>query len=237
MAARLPGWNRSRCGRMGVMFDFEKHRTEKENPIMSVHPAVFLLGLRRSGTSIARECMNASPDIGLLFEPRDVWWSITQGHLKRFKDCDAACSPALFFDSLMLQGHMHSELRGAKFAFEPGIGAMYWRHIELRFKGAKFVFVKRNAIDTYASYYANDSNSVQGVTTQSAFNSIHDQVYESFDDFAQQFPRRCAFIKYEDLVAEKKLPQKVWDLLGVEPVDVSGMIRIPRNTQGMRHAV
>lgn len=218
------------------MFDYEKHRTEAENPRIHAR-AVFVLGLRRSGTSIVRQCLNAHSKVDLLFEPRDLWWSVTQGHLPRFRSCSSAQLPAKDFFNFIdsHRGDQDDVQCGAKFAFEPGITAMYWRHIELRFRSPRFIFVTRNAEDTYASYCAMDHDSVQGVTNRSAFSSIREQLYESFCDFQDQFPARCAFVEYEKLVSDKKLPGKVWHMLGLEPVDVSGLIHAPRNTQGMCH--
>ena len=214
------------------MFNFDSHRGAS-NPIISESPSLFVLGLRRSGTSIIRKCINTSPNVELEFEPRDAWWTITQGHLPRFRNHkmvvhleDAMKSTLSLMESCNLIG-------GAKFAFEPGIVGMYWRHIELRFKDPKFVFVRRNAKDTYSSYTKMDNGSVHGTACQTSFDLARQQIYSSFEDFSRQYPERSAFVDYEKLIAGKQIPDSVWNMIGVQPVDVSSMIRMPRNKEGM----
>jgi len=202
------------------MFNYDKYRTE-EHPLMCRHKALFVIGLRRSGTSVIRQCLNLHPEIDLLFEPRDIWWSITQGHLQRFRRCSAEVEPKLRFSKFLES----DKLCGAKFAFEPGISAMYWRHLEIRFHEPKFIFVMRNSEDTYSSYKKNDANSVQGIISREVFKEVQSQLYASFFDFKKTFPERSIVVSYEELVSGNKLPLEVWKMLGINGVKTSHIIR------------
>ena len=46
----------------------------------------FILGMRRSGTSILREIVASHPEVDeCLFEPHDLWHAIMMDHFKRFE--------------------------------------------------------------------------------------------------------------------------------------------------------
>lgn len=191
-------------------------------------PCVFVIGLRRSGTSFTRQCLNRL-GCDLLFEPRDLWWALTQGHLPRFRRCVSTTAPIAEFRSALLQ---HGPRYGAKFALEPGISAMYWRYLPDQFPGARFVFVRRNWQDNYTSYVRADRDEPQGVVSESVFREIHGMLADTYC-----VDGRSAVVDYDDMLCSGRLPESVGDLLGLGDLDVSGFIRTPANIAGLAREV
>lgn len=184
----------------------------------------FIIGMRRSGTSFLRDIVNKAPGINLLFEPRDVWFASTVGHLARFSD-----NPAVLcaFDGFRDED-------GAKFALDPGIDSCSWPWIDAAYCGARFIFIRRNQADTYASYFAMDELSDRGAVSADIHRYFWDLLYGQFRAFADHNADRCAWIEYEDLLGDPGATlAPVWRLLGAEPVDVRDMLRMPQNTAGV----
>jgi len=59
------------------------------------------------------------------------------------------------------------------------------------------------------------------------------QLYTSFEDYARQYPEQSAIVDYEMLIESKQIPGDVWKLLNISAVDVSKLIRMPRNKEGL----
>ena len=204
---------------------------DNDQYVISRERCLFVVGLRRSGTTITQKLLN---DVGcsLLFEPRDLWWAITQGHLHRFRKCSAHTDPILRFHIDMTKNS--GGLFGAKFGLEPGIQAMYWPWIHVRFPSAKFVFVVRNWRDNYDSYLQKDIGTIQGIVTPTTFHDIHRTFISSVEEYSEAFgPGRCAVVNYDVMVSNKELPGGVWRLIGKQEKDQSRMIHRPKNTLGV----
>lgn len=191
-------------------------------------PCIFVVGLRRSGTSFTRQCLNRM-GCRLLFEPRDLWWAVTQGHLPRFRQCISRTAPVEGFISELEQ---HGPRYGAKFALEPGICAMYWRYIPDQFPHARFVFVRRNWRDNYASYVRADRDEPQGVVSEAVFREIHGMLADTY-----HVEGRSAVVDYDEMLCSGRLPESVGALLGLGDLDVSEFIRTPANIAGMTREV
>ncbi len=191
---------------------------------------VFLIGMRRSGTSIMRKLLNKAEGVNLLFEPHDVWWALTAGQLPRFVD-SAVTQKALS----QWRGHLEScPIPGAKFALNPGIEAMEWRPLPKLYPEARFVFVRRNQRDTFASYYAEDHAEPRGAVPDVIHNWFHHSIYLDFLDFCQQHPKRAVLVEYENLLnTPEEALAPVWALLGVDAPDIGGIVGVPRHTEGM----
>lgn len=189
---------------------------------------VFVIGLRRSGTSFTRQCLNRA-GCRLLYEPRDLWWAITQGHLPRFRACVSTRAPIAAF---LAELGKHGSRYGAKFALEPGISAMYWQYIPPQFPNAKYVFVVRNVIDNYASYVREDQWEPQGIVSESVFRETHSELVLTYCDFLCANPGRCAIVDYDLMIESGSLPAEVGTLLGIENLDVREFVRNPRHMTG-----
>ena len=213
----------------------------REHSLISARPVpVFVVGMRRSGTSMMNNIIRLLPGAVMMFEPRDLWWSVTQGHLERFKDCPAAVQPAFAFDIFMEGGG----IRGAKFALDPGVGAFYWRHLRDqsercgRFVDPAFVFIRRNFKDTYASYIQLDGGSVQGTVSEDIHHYFWDRLYLDFEAHIEMHPARAVLVEYENILEDPMAALRpVWDLLGASPdsTKLNDMIRRPEHTAGIQN--
>ena len=170
---------------------------------------VFLMGMRRSGTSILRDLMNKHPDIQLEFEPYELFYTVATSEMGRYK------AQSLRQEVLKQYTTQSIKWYGAKFAFNPGIEAMKWKCFNTVFPNAHFVFIIRNPKDTYASWVKQDKNSVRGICDYPMYMNWHYHITQSFEDKSI----KSTIIKYEDLVnnADKEM-LKVWNLLNVTPI-------------------
>lgn len=198
---------------------------------MSRNDPFFILGMRRSGTSILRKIIEHAPGVASCeFEPRLLWWCITQGHLARFKRHPAVVKELQRFDSL-------PGLHGCKFALDPGQMSFYWRHCYLRWPRSRFIFIRRNHEDTYASYAKLDGDSVQGIVPPDIHAWFHMAIYNDFARFAKEYPNRAVFLEYESLLKDPgKTLAPAWALLGAKlpAKEARIMLRRPAHTKGLK---
>lgn len=185
---------------------------------------LWLIGMRRSGTSFMRQVLCKAPGVDLLFEPRDLWFAVTQGHLRRFKFNPSVTGAFDRFES--------SGATGAKFALDPGIGAFYWKHLPLRYRGSRFVFIRRRQKPTYASYAKTDGGSVQGIVPADIHRWFWTELYGQFADFAAENPAAAVLIEYEDVLRDADTAcEPLWRLLGSRPAPgvVRAMVKAPEH--------
>ncbi len=105
--------------------------------------------MRRSGTSILRNILLTAPEItDIEFEPPDLWSALISRLPRMTNKSWVAAAKRRFFAP--------NESHGAKFALNPSVdNALWYRLIE--FPELKFVFIRRNSLDTYRSWAKTDS--------------------------------------------------------------------------------
>jgi hypothetical protein len=179
----------------------------------------FIIGMRRSGTSILRDCMRCAHDqiYDIEFETHILRYALqcmeipryreTLGHkgwvrdeLKRFND--------IAIDS----GKWH----GIKFALNPGVYDMEWVYLYHYFPYAKFIFIIRNKENTFSSYKKLDENIKRGHAPWDCYSPFFDLMTGQFRDYRKNNPENSCIINYEKLVidADKEL-KKAWNILGI----------------------
>lgn len=188
-----------------------------------------IIGMRRSGTSILRNILLTAPEVtDIEFEPPDLWSALVS-RLPRMVNKQWVGSTKGRF---LAPGGLH----GAKFAINPGCDAVLWQRM-IEFEQLKFVFIRRNSLDTYRSWVKVDEGR-QGscVTPEGIHRWFWDRYYGSFRAFADQKPERAVVIDYEDLFNN---PVSVADnlnkLLGttLDPERLRSMLHKPENTKGL----
>lgn len=189
-----------------------------------------IIGPRRSGTTILRSIIGASPDVAtVLFEPHELWHSVMMMHFKRFRG-ERHRKRIANFRTLGRDG----KWAGAKFALNPGIDAMDWIWLPRLFNESKMIFIIRNAEDTFYSYLAQDKESVRGVIPQHVYKPIYDWLIAGFLDFDRTFPERSCLVSYDRMLddPDKEL-EKAWILLDIKPVEnLKSYIRPPDHMAG-----
>jgi hypothetical protein len=183
----------------------------------------FIIGMRRSGTSILRNLIAKSPDIEeILFEPHEILHAVSLVKIKRYKTSQ--------YHNNVIKNLKHNKgTHGVKLALNPGIDALDWIWLTKNFENAKFIFIIRNRESTYKSYHNADKKTARGVVSKEAYDPMYMEVVNSFEKFARKNKNSC-IVKYEQLLkdADKEL-QKVWQLLGVKtPKNLNSMIRKPK---------
>lgn len=172
----------------------------------------FIIGLRRSGTSILRTLMSKHPEIsGIEFEPHPLWNAVDLNHFKRFKHLDYVKKTINDFES-----KSSDKWYGAKFALNPGTKALEWIWLHKTFPEARFIFIRRTLVDTFNSVHKQDVNSVRGIIDEKAYYILASNLIMDFTRFAQNKKMAC-IIKFEELVRDADntlIP--VWNLLGVK---------------------
>jgi len=186
---------------------------------------IFLLGMRRSGTSILRRLVSASPDVKfILFEPHDLYHSIMMDHFDRFRGPKhtekilSFCPPP-------------GKMIGAKIVFNPGVDALDWVWIPKTYPDAKMIFIKRDSEDTYQSYLKADKDSVRGVIPETVYSPMYQWIWGTMSSFARIFPERSLVLSYERLVENHQGElDKIWEFLGVRGTIIpDSILRIPEN--------
>ncbi len=170
----------------------------------------FIIGMRRSGTSILRELILKHPQVDkILFEPYPLWHSIRVSHLGRYKN-----DP---YVKKVIQDFRNSsgKYKGAKFALNAGLESMTWRRLALVFPEAKFIFIIRDAEQTYKSWVGQDKNSVRGLCSKELYMGFREHIVNSFFDFYADKNRSC-IIRYKELVKNPDEEMKnVYKLLDI----------------------
>ena len=201
----------------------ELKKTEPEGKVF------FIVGIRRSGTSIIRKLISMSDEIeGVLFEPHDLWHATMMLHFKRLRKPEHKQKIRDF----QMKGN--GKWIGAKFALNPGIDALDWVWLSRVYPDAKFIFVIRNEDDCFHSYLDKDKNSVRGAVPQHIYAPVYHWLIGSLADFARHKSDRACIVHYDRMLddADKEFA-KVWKLLDVKPV--TGMqlkIQTPVHTEG-----
>ena len=201
---------------------------EKEEKKEKEEARIFmLLGIRRSGTSILRKILAASPDIDtMLFEPHPLWHSVMMKHFKRFRGPEHT-KRIEAFRNLGRNG----KVAGAKIVFNPGIDALDFIWLERVFPEAKFVIIFRNVDDTFQSYVNLDKNTRRGAIPKHIYSPMFNWLQGCLWYFVDSHKDKAVSVNYEKMVEdpEKELA-KVWKLLGIRsPKDLSTMVHTPQN--------
>jgi hypothetical protein len=191
----------------------------------------FIIGIRRSGTSILRTMISRHPEInGVEFEPHPLWAAIDILHFNRFKS-DKLYSPYYSIcNEIVKRFNRFGEKQwyGAKFALNPGTKALEWVWLKKRWPEAKFIFIVRNLNNTLNSFAKQDKDSVRGMINH---GSWMDQASSLIGDFHRECKKshNSALITFESLLKNPDIElNKVWDLLGIDKIDgFKFMVRKP----------
>jgi len=174
----------------------------------------FIIGMRRSGTSILRDLISKHPQVDkILFEPYELFHAIAVSHLGRYKNDPYVKKIINDFRNTS------AKYKGAKFALNAGIEAMTWRRLALVFPEAKFIFIVRNAEQTYKSWIGQDFNSVRGLCSKELYMGFRHHIVDSFVHFEEKNLNNSSMVSYEFLVENPDEELKeVWKILGIEPI-------------------
>jgi hypothetical protein len=186
----------------------------------------WIIGLRRSGTSILRELIMRSPDVaGIEFEPHPLWFAVDMNHFARFQNIPFVQAT---LDQFALR---RSRLYGAKFALNPGVKALEWVWLDKTFSNSKFIFILRETDKTYISYEKEDQASVRGMIEFQSYRRLSIDLKNSFMMFAKRNPDRAVYVHYEHMLrnADHHLSH-VFELLGARaPANLQRFIKSPRH--------
>jgi hypothetical protein len=191
---------------------------------------IFVLGMRRSGTSLLRRLVEQGTGGKILFEPHDIWFAIRRGHLERIRKT-RAFQEAVRHCRQAWRGH---EVFGAKFAFDPGIEAMEWRWLQKRFKKPKFICIYRNLVNTYNSYIKEDAEALRGVARMQEHTETSLRLQEDWHAGSIKQPEKFSYITYEDLAEDPEfiLRECVFDFLNVTPENLDALVKQVRRPDG-----
>ena len=195
---------------------------------MSDGTPFFILGMRRSGTSILREIIASHPEVDeCLFEPHDLWHAIMMDHFKRFE-----ARP--YVREILNDFETKPGLHGAKFVFNPGVEALEWVWLERKYK-PKFIFIIRDQSDVFASYAKQDRRSVRGMVSEAEHLATWLRLSGDWMRFPDEHGERACLIRYEDLLTEPNATMRdAWRVLGVSPDhDIARKIRMPEHRKGL----
>jgi len=191
----------------------------------------WIIGLRRSGTSILRRLLAASPNIGpVLFEPHPLFHAIGMNHLDRFK--------AQGYVQKILQDYTAQKRPGkwigAKLAINPGAGGLEWIWLPLTFKGSKIVFVTRGIRETWRSYEAADRDIVRGFVPWTAYQPAAEFTVARFRQHIKEHPADAIEVKYENILADvDEALRPVFEFLkAAVPTSLARMIERPKFLPG-----
>ena len=190
---------------------------------------LFIVGLRRSGTSILRNLLIRHMMINdIEFEPHDLWAAIDLNHFKRMMDKPDnrqwVTNKIKAFGDKGKRGKYH----GAKFALNPGTKALEWVWLKKTFPKAKFIFIVRDLNNTWKSVYKQDRDSVRGIIDKKAYDIMATDLVIDF------MKSDSPVVRYENLVAnaDKEL-LKVWNYLGLNEIaGLNQMMKKPENWSG-----
>jgi len=184
----------------------------------------FLIGLRRSGTSIFRNLVAKSPQVKkVLFEPHEILHAAQLLKIRRYKNSPYHTKVLESFDKL-------PKWSGAKLVLNPGIDALEWVWLERLFPEARFIFISRNADSNYRSYKKEDANIKRGFIPEEIYKPFHQLMNNRFSMFCKEYPRKSAMVRYESLLDDVDSEMsKVWNLLKVKsPQSLKSMIKKPK---------
>jgi len=185
---------------------------------------VFLLGMRRSGTSLLRRLCNMAPGTELLFEPHELWFAITHSQIKRYEDEPLVKGVLEKFRKFCCT----KRNAGFKYVFNPEIRAFEWPILDKYYPEARYIFIRRKQRDTYRSYFDQDKKAIRGTVPSHIHRYFWTQFYAQAERFVEANKDRSVLVEYEDLVLTKggNLGQ-VWKLLDTATIDVRPHIHFP----------
>jgi len=185
----------------------------------------FIIGLRRSGTSIFRNLILKSPDIiDIMFEPHELMHAAQLLKIPRYKKSG-------YYPKVIRKFNQLPKWSGAKIALNPGIDAMDWVWLYKKFPNTKFLFIIRNVDSNYKSYYKADTNTFRGTIPQSIYKPFHKVMNNGFKKFHSTHPEASAIINYDKMLVDVDQEIcKAWDLLKIKsPGSLKLMIKQPKN--------
>jgi len=187
----------------------------------------FIVGVRRSGTSILRTLLQKHPKINSIdFEPHPLWFAVMMQHFDRFNDEDVW---KRIVDDFKAKGK--KDWHGAKFALNPGIDALDWIWLDKVFEKPRFIFIKRSLMDSYKSYWSVDKDIRRGAIDENSYFPAFAFVQSTFEKFVCENPDRSCIIRFEELVeAPDRELRKITRILGLPNLrDMEKFIKKPKN--------
>lgn len=188
----------------------------------------FIIGMRRSGTSILRDLLIKHPEIkGIEFEPHPLWNAVDLLHFKRYANYPDVRETIKAF----AKGGKGGGWYGAKFALNPGVKAMEWIWLPKTFPEARIIFIVRDMQQTYKSYCREDRDAVRGIVPEEIYIPFWKFIIEGFNRYLSSNPEKASLVNYEALVknADRQL-EKVWACLGIKRQNgFNKYMRVPRN--------
>lgn len=187
----------------------------------------WIIGMRRSGTSILRRLVMSHNDVmNIDFEPHELIYCCRTNHIKRYNNSEYHKKTINKY-----KDSNYSKYTGAKIAVNVGIEAMNWRWLNRHFPNSKFIFIKRNLEDNFNSWYKQDKKSVRGICSFEMYKDWYNLINNSFVEFNKENPKKSCLLSYESIVddADKEL-EKVWDVLDVLRIEgLNRQINKPKN--------
>lgn len=192
-----------------------------------MHKTFFILGLRRSGTSILRQIILKNPSVSNIeFEPHEIFHAVSVLKLSRYKNNK-------FYNNVIRNFNRqggNNKWHGAKLVLNPGIDSLDWIWLPDRFPNSKIIFIIRNPISTYKSYTKQDAKVRRGVIGKEPYLALHKQIVNSFKDWANNNIDRSCAISYDNMLKHPNNEiNKVWKLLGVPKTDISKLVKTPKH--------
>jgi len=191
---------------------------------------LFIIGMRRSGTSILRKLILKNPEVDWIdFEPQELLLATDIININRYKNNE-------YFNKV-IQRYKQENNRyiGCKLALNPGIMAMRWKCLYREFPKAKFIFITRNWYDSYQSWLSVDMDNIRGVCNYKMYKDWAKKIKDSFRVFCNE-NSNSILIKYEFLLnnADNEM-SKIWKLLKILKIEnLQKLIKIPEYILGKK---
>lgn len=196
---------------------------------MNNNKKFFIIGMRRSGTSILRELIRSHPDIqDVEFETHILRYALQCMEIPRYRGVDWALKEIDRFKNI---NNKTDKWHGIKYALNPGVFDLEWAYLYHYFPEARFIFIMRDKCQTYKSYKKLDKDIKRGYAPWNCYSPFFDLITNQFIEYNKNNPEKSCIIEYKNLVdnvdAEIK---KAWNLLELEPkIRCNGMMKIPEN--------
>ena len=186
---------------------------------------VWIIGMRRSGTSLLRELINSHPEVNtILFEPHELLFTVQSIHIKRYSN-----NP-YHLQTMEKFNQDNGKWHGAKVALNAGIEAMNWKWLDEKFNKPKYIFIQRDPSHTYQSWIDNET-SKRCICSYEMYLPWYKHINNSFEEFVKNNLDRSCIINYERLVIDvNREINKAWSILGLNPINsLANKIRKPNN--------
>lgn len=174
---------------------------------------IFIIGLRRSGTTITQKLIEKHPKVEkLLFEPHELLFCASTNHLIRYKNSE-------YHQQVLDSFRNHENYYGAKIAINVGVEAGKWNHIIRNFPEARVIFTKRNAQDNYNSWLREDTKTVHHTFDFKTYYTLWEICNREFEAYHIENPDKSCIINYENFVQNTDIElNKVWSMLEIDPL-------------------